>query len=629
MSNGSRDRELGMHRKITRRDFLNGVSLAIGGSLVASQMPRLHAATGSTATYPPALTGIHGQQNGSYTYAHQLRDGDFWDKAGKPQETGEKYDLVVVGGGISGLAAAYFFRQHAGPKARILILDALEDFGGHAQRNEFRVSGRMLLSNAGTQSIESPSAYSEVAKQLLKEIGIEPQRFYKDYDQNLYSNLKTACFFNREKFGRDRLVLGMGARPWEEFLQESPLSERARTDIARLYNEKVDHLPGLSPEEKEKKLAKMSYADYLTKICHASPEVLPFFQTYPHDLYAVGIDAVAALSCYESPDDYKSFTYAGFGGIGLEPPEKEEPYIFHFPDGNASIARLLVRSLIPGSVPGHTMEDVVTARADYARLDDPKSPVRIRLKSTAVRARHVGDPKSAKAVEVIYARAGKLYRVEAAKCVLACFNTMIPYLCPEIPEKQKESLAYGVKEPLVYTHVALRNWTSFHKLGIQQIVAPAGYHTLTKLDFPVNIGNYKFPSTPEEPMVLFMLRTPCQPGLPAREQYRAGRYELIATSFEEFERNIRDQLQRMLGETGFESARDIAAITVNRWAHGYAYEYNSLWDPDLPRSERPCVLGRKQFGRISIANSDAGGRAYSDCAIDEAYRAVQEQVATF
>ena len=223
-----------------------------------------------------------------------------------------------------------------------------------------------------------------------------------------------------------------------------------------------------------------------------------------------------------------------------------------------------------------------------------------------------------------YERAGKLVSVEAHACVLACFNTMVPYLCPELPKQQKDALAYGVKEPLVYTHVALRNWTAFDKLGIEQIVSPGSYHSLTKLDFPVNIGDYHFPSKPEEPMVLFMLRTPCSPGLPARDQYRAGRYELIDTPFSTFERNIRDQLQRMLGGAGFDGARDIAGITVNRWAHGYAYEYNPLFDPDVAEDQRPCVLGRKPFGRITIANSDAEGRAYTDAAINQAYRAVEE-----
>ena len=184
-----------------------------------------------------------------------------------------------------------------------------------------------------------------------------------------------------------------------------------------------------------------------------------------------------------------------------------------------------------------------------------------------------------------------------------------------------------MKAPLVYTHVAIRNWTSFSKLGVHQIVSPASYHTYTALDFPVSLGSYEFSSKPEEPAVLFMLRTPCQPGLPFRDQNRAGRYELMQTPFAKFERNIRDQLVRMLGGAGFDLANDIVGITVNRWAHGYAY---TPFGPDLPDwkpGEEPWVRGRQPFGRITIANSDAGASAYTDVAIDQAYRAVGELLA--
>jgi spermidine dehydrogenase len=630
-----RDRDLGMDRQITRRDFLNGVSVAVGGSILASAAGRTFAVDDQVASfqpekdpnyYPPALMGMRGNHDGTYTYAHQLRDGTFSDASAKPEDTGEKYDLIVVGGGISGLAAAYFFRQQVGQKSKILILDNHDDFGGHAKRNEFRVGNRLLLSNGGTQSIENPSEYSPVSKRLLKELGIETQRFYKDYDQKLYSNLKTACFFDRETFGDDRLVCGMNSMPWPEFVKQTPLSEVARRELVRLYTEKKDYLPGLSREDKRARLAKISYSDFLTKVCGADPSVLPFFQTYPHDLFAVGIEAISALACYENPDDYGAMVYAGFDGLDLGGDDEEEPYIFHFPDGNASVARLLVRSLISESIPGKTMEDVVTAHCHYSRLDNTANSVRIRLNTTAVWARHVGLKESAKEVEVAYMRGDKLSSAKGAVCILACYNMMIPYLCPELPDSQKDALHLGVKEPLIYTHVALQNWTSFQKLGIQQIVSPGSYHCLTKLDFPVSIGDYQFPSKPDEPMVLFMLRTPCKPGLSRRDQYRMGRYELMSAPFSTFERNIRDQLQRMLGSTSFDSARDIAGITVNRWAHGYAYEYNSLSDPVLPLEQRPYVIGRKQFGRISIANSDAAASAYTNAAIDQAYRAVQEQM---
>jgi len=629
MTEKNRDQELGMHCAITRRDFLNGVAIGTGGllaadPLLAALVAEETAPENAAGYYPPALIGMRGNHDGTFTYAHQLRDGKRWDSTGAPAKTGETYDLVVVGGGISGLAAAYFYRKSAGKSARILILDNHDDFGGHAKRNEFRAGGRMLLSYGGTQSIESPGKYSDVAKGLLGELGIQTERFYKAYDHALYSKLGTAAFFDKETFGADRLVTGMNATPWPEFLAQAPLSDIARRDIARVYTERVDYLPGLSKDEKLAKLEKISYADYLVKYCKVTPEALPFFQTFTHDLFCVGIDAVSAAACYEAGDDYQSFRYPGFDGLGFPEREKEEPYIFHFPDGNATVARLLVRALIPGAVPGKTMDDVVTARADYSKLEEANSAVRIRLNSTVVHVQHGKGGKAAEEVEVAYVRGGKLASVQAKKCVLACYNGMIPYLCPELPEKQKDALAYLVKAPLVYTHVALHNWTAFHKLGVHHIVAPAGYHTYTALDFPVSVGQYRFPGNPEEPMVLFMLRTPCRPGLPPRDQHRAGRMELMQTPLATFERNIRDQLARMLGGAGFDAARDIEGITVNRWAHGYAFTPNALFDADWKEEEKPWVIGRKCFGSIAIANSDAGASAYTDVAIDQAHRAVAE-----
>jgi spermidine dehydrogenase len=635
-----KDRELGMHCPITRRDFLNGVAIGVGGSLIGGSLlsdpllaafgPDDFAPEKAADYYPPALTGMRGNHDGSFTFAHRLRDGVSADSMGAAVQTGETYDLVVVGGGISGLAAAHFYRKRAGKDARILLLDNHDDFGGHAKRNEFRVGNRTLLSNGGTLAIERPAEYSKVAKGLIQELGIATQRFYKAYDQKIYSKLGVAYFFDKEAFGEDRLLTGMNTTPWPEFLAKAPLSEVVRRDIARVYTEKVDYLAGLSKQQKLAKLAKTSYADYLTQYCKVSPEALPFFQTFPHDLFCVGIDAVSALACFYGSDDFKSFAYPGFAALGIDEKVKEEPYIFHFPDGNASIARLLVRSMIPAAIPGHTMDDVVTARANYSKLDDASSAVRIRLNSTVVHVGHAGTKDSAKEVEVGYIRGGKLQAVQAKSCVLACYNCMIPYLCPELPEKQKEALAFLVKMPLVYTHVAIRDWTSFHKLGVRHIVSPGSYHSYAMLDLPVSLGDYHFPSTPEEPMVLFMLRTPCKPGLPAREQNRAGRYELMQTPFSKFERNIRDQLGRMLGGADFDPARDIEAITVNRWAHGYAYEHNpanALFDLDWKEGEQPWVVGRKPFGRIAIANSDAGASAETDTAIDQAYRAVGELLA--
>jgi spermidine dehydrogenase len=624
---------------ITRRDFLNGVSIAVGTSLVVGgpwleafgvpQSP--FAPEKDPAYYPPAKTGMRGSHDGSWEVAHDMRDGKEWPDAIADSES---YDLIVVGGGISGLAAAYYFRKFAGTNVKVLILDNHDDFGGHAKRNEFHSGNRRLLGYGGTQSIEAPANYSAVSKALLKELGIEVQRFYKYYDQKLFSSMKLleGTFFDKENFGVDRMVMEeesqyLGPTYSAKGVEQIPIAPEARRDLIRLQAAKVDYLPGLSPEQKRVKLIQKSYRDFLLQDVKTHPDVPRIFQTTTHDLWAVGIDAVCAHDCFE-------YGFPGFAGMTLpkrqagEDMEEDEPYIFHFPDGNASIARLLVRSLIPGSAPGNTMEDIVTARMNYARLDDDSQKIRIRLNSTAVHVKHVGDAQSAKEIEVTYVRGGQARRVRAPHCVLACYNMAIPYMCPEMPEKQKEALAYGVKIPLVYTNVQIKNWKAFQKLGIYQIYAPGAYFSNIALDYPVSMGSYKFSSSPDEPCVLHLLRTPCKHGLPCKEQYRAGRWELFTTKFETFEQQVRDQLGRMLGPGGFDPATDIEAITVNRWPHGYAYEYNRLFEPlDRPASERPCVIGRQSFGRITIANSDSDGHAYTNIAIDQAHRAVKEIIA--
>ncbi len=642
-ADSAHDRELGMHRSISRRDFLNGAAIGIGGLLGSSSLLGLETQN-QAGYYPPALTGMRGSHDGSFESAHAVRDGSFWKMAERPIDTREIYDLVIVGGGISGLAAAYFYRVRAGKSARILILDNHDDFGGHAKRNELRAGGRMLLANGGTYAIESPTPYSQQARGLLTDLGIDPPALEKKCAvRGVYEGLGSAVFFDKESFGVDRLVSGMpggewGTAPasspnsWMDFLKKTPLPEEVQRDIARLQNEKLDYMAGLSQAEKKKRLSKMSYRDFLLNVAKVNPAVIPFYQNRTHDLYGVGIDAVPALDCW-------AYEFPGFTGMNLDrvpspglgytatgEVTERPPYFFHFPDGNASIARSLVRTLIPGSVPGRTAEDIVTAKVNYSCLDKRDSRVRIRLNSTAVRVRHLGDPQSAKQVEVTYAQGDQAYTVRAPVAVMACWNMMVPYLCPELPPSQKEALKYGAKVPLVYTVVAIRNWTSFQKLGIRHVISPGMYHDGVRLDESVDIGGYRCPKTPDEPILLRMLRTPCQPGLPERDQHRIGRVDLLTTKFSTFERKIRDQLARILATGGFDPALDITAITVNRWPHGYAYEYNSLWDPDWPEGQRPCEIARKPFGRITIANSDAAAAAYTDQAIDQAYRAVRELV---
>ncbi|MBI1741272.1 MAG: NAD(P)/FAD-dependent oxidoreductase, partial [Candidatus Koribacter versatilis] len=626
-----RDQTLGMGANITRRDFLNGVAITAGAAMIPPEMWAAAAADlepqNVPGYYPPAKTGLRGDHPGSFEVMHNVRDGAFWDEAPKPADTGESYDLVVVGGGISGLAAAHYFRKAVGQKARILILDNHDDFGGHAQRNEFRTGNRTILGFGGTYSIESPSPYSAVSKALIEELGIDVPSYHKYVNKDIYRSLglRPRVFFDKETFGADKLLVNPRNFGFDEsginepaketdlqvFLKDAPFSEKSKNDLQRLLTEKKDYFPGLSSVEKKARLARVSYAKFLTETVSVSDEVVKFFQAMPHPLFGVGIDAVPAQDAW-------GLGMPGFDGLSLDSSpgkgmnrdairnEEADKYFFHYPDGVATIARLLVRKLIPAAIPGNSATDVVLAKADYSKLDEASSPTRIRLNSTVVKVKHKGEPVSAKEVEVTYFTEKKLRTARAAHCILACWHVVIPYIAQELPDAQKGALASSQKVPLLYNNVLIRNWTAFQKLGANAIYAPGMYHTNVNLDLPVSIGGYECTKKPDEPIVVHMMKAACKPGRPAREQHKLGRIQLYTTTFETHERNIREQLARMLGPGGFDPARDIMEITVNRWPHGYSYEYNSLFDEFwLEGGELPCEVARKPFGRIAIANCDA------------------------
>jgi len=606
---------------ITRRDFLGGTALSIAAELT----PAAQIAAAPTL-YPPALAGMRGQHPGSFEVAHVFaREGKRFRIDNAPSE--ESYDLVVVGGGISGLAAAWFYRRAVGAGARILILDNHDDFGGHAKRTEFRVGPRTLIGYGGSQSIQSPKTlWSEVAKGLLRDLGVEISRFDSAFDRGFYASLglSRGVFFDRETFGRDALVTGdallsrgaPGGPQLGNFIASMPIADASKQQLLSLYDPARDSLAGKSVEEKAKILKTTSYRDYLVKICGCSDEVANCFQGRPLGFFGLGCDAVSAF-------DLRGFGYPGFAGLKLpaeDHPEWNEPYIYHYPDGNASLARLLVRLLIADAAPGRTMDDIVLAGFDYGALDRADKKVRIRLQSTVIDVSQRGE-----AVSIGYVNAGAPHRVTAKYAVLACFHMMIPYLMPELPQAQREALALNVKTPLVYTNVVVRNWQPWLALKVSDIAAPMGFFSHAALDFPVDLGGYRHPRDPAEPIVLYLEHVPGAPnsGLDARAQFHIGQAKLLAMTFADFEVRIRNQLDRMLGRGGFDSERDIAAITVNRWPHGYGYVANSLFDPD-DYDDRVLTLARRPFGRVAIANSDAGGDAYAHLAINEAARAIQE-----
>jgi spermidine dehydrogenase len=619
-------RDLGMTRRIPRRDFLNGVAVGITGAYAASKARRLVAAdfeqgAPDPGVYPPARTGLRGNDPSAVAAFEPMRQGAYRQFPALDVDTHETYDLVIVGAGISGLAAAHFWRRALGASQKILILDNHDDFGGHAKRNEFRYHGRTFIGYGGTMGIATPFPYSYTARRLVEELGIQVERNGEFQNRATFQQLDLgpAMFFDKEHFGEDRLVTGNGRIPWPEFFAKAPLSDAARSDLIRVYGENPDYLAGMSVKEKIARLAKISWQDFLLNHAKVSPDAIPFFMGQG-GRNNKRVDTTPALEAARRGS-------VGFNGLGLkfDAGFRESSYTFHFPDGNASLARLLVNRLIPAAVPGkQAMETIVQAPVDYARLDEPNAAMRIRLSSTVVRAEHDGPPERATSVRVAYLRGGKVHGVRAANVVLACYNGLIPALVPELPEQQKAALAYSVKVPMMYNNVLVRRWTAFAKLGASNINSPCMLHTSCSLDPGTTIGAYRGVTTPDEPIIVHLGSNPNKPGLPRKEQNRAGAQQLLSSTFEQFELEIRRHLARMLGPGGFDPASDIVGLTVNRWPYGYSYTYDTLGDPDTAPEQRPHVIGRQRFGSITIANADAGAAAFTNQAIDEAHRAIEE-----
>ena len=618
---------------ITRRDFLNGIALgAVAGSTL-SPLEVLATAKGSWV-YPPGLMGLRGTNIGSFEVAHAVAREGFRFVRPKAQAESD-YDLVVVGGGLSGLAAAFYYRQRNGAHSKILILDNHDDFGGHARRNEFDVDGHHLIGYGGSQSIDTPGDYSAAARQLLIDIGIDTDRFYDYYDQDYFSkrNLKDGFYFSASEYGRDVTTQHVGGRwgfnpeaGFEKIVETYPIDSAARAALINMVNNDRDYLQDSDPDTKLDRLRRTSYRDYLLKVVGVPEEVYYLFRDAIRGLWGVGWDALSTLEAWRigMPGTQK----LALESLLPDEKEKEEPYIFHFPDGNAGIARALVRKLIPAALPGSSMEELVSTPVDYSELDKVGSKVRLRLNSTAVDVRHTSGKK---AVDVTYVTGDEVTRVRGKHVVMACYNRILPHICPELPQEQSEAIAYATKAPLVYVSVAVRNWQAFANLGLGHITIPKPklMHSFG-MDFPVSVGDYRYTQNPDEPTILHGTYIPAVPdqGLTAREQYVLGRRELYEKTYAELEASIVDQVQGALAPGGFDAERDIAGITVNRWPHGYAYEYIDFSDPaNWGPLNGPHIRGRAQMGRISIANSDASAYAYVNGAFDAADRAVNEQIA--
>jgi spermidine dehydrogenase len=672
--------------RITRRDFLDGVAITAAGLAAAAAAPNLTGAEAAlrsrsrTSSYPPTATGIVGERNAVIRDTIAI-DGypnpkDVHSTKGGPgihprhvRDVDDVYDLVVVGAGASGLAAAKWYQDRFGPNAKILLVDPLPDFGGHSHRNEFHIGDTTLLRNGGTVNLDSigtwnrpagglldiPGGYGQPALDMLAFCGVDPNNFPSSQGPGIPASygLRPMLLFPRKDWGKDYLIRNkLGSQSWADFLAGTPYSPNAREGIARIIEDETTdwisakHGPQ-TDQQKKAILAKITYKRYLMDYVGANEEATGWFQRNSHSLFAAGIHVTQAGDMWALEED-------GFAGLGLEPTifpgigrtaqqdmQENSGPTRAWPDGNTSLLRLLVAKLIPSAISDvngarPTAETIVAAQANYSELDRRSHNVRIRLNHT------VTDVKPShgrhELAEVTYVRTGggdcrSGERVKAKHVVMACWNRVTARLVDGLPHDQVKNLDYARKAPLIYCRVGLRNWQAFADSQISS-VTPRGnslFWDSTSLQAGTRFGSAygPTPNTPDKPALISLT---CTPGsLRAKSQlesYEEGRKTLLEMSFRDYERAIIDVLDRSLNQAGgdFDPERDIHAITVNRWNYGYAYELTSTYDPSLygPNDKQPHVKGRRPYKNVAIANSDSGAFAYTHSAINEAYRAVQD-----
>jgi len=586
--------------------------------------------------YPPALTGLRGSHPGSKENAHSQA----WAKQknwGSTTNLKEDYDLVVVGGGLSGLSAAYFYQQEHGRDKKVLILDNHDDFGGHAKRNEHKIDGDTRLGEGGSESFEYPHEFSETVLNLLKDLGVDLDRFKTAYDADFFkrNGLGAVTYFNKRIFGENKVVkhpfcdypgfvegLLRPTLSYEKAAKQSPLSEKGKQQLLRVLKSDPKTLKA-PKEEWQQYMRTHSYFDYLKNTLGVNdPGVLRMARHSVVD-YGGAPDVMTMEEALESGAlglDYFSWRDAlnevGSDGGYIKNTNTysvKEPFIHHFPDGNATIARMLVKKMIPDVGSGENVEEIVLSKFNYAELDKPSNSVRVRLNSTVVNVHHGGDPYSSSDVFVNYIYDNKSYQVKAKGVVMACYNMMIPHIVSDLPTKQDAALRRLSKIPLQFTTVGLKNWRALKEMGIGMAMSPGNMHQAVGMDFPISIGGYEYTKTPDDPCILHMR---CcllgeTVGAPRIEQLREARYRMLGLQFRDYEVEIREHLGGMLPKDVFNFDRDVESISVNRWAHGYSYG-------------NPGAIGRQPFGRITIANSDSVNSSLLNRAIEQAWRAIKE-----
>jgi len=611
-----------MNEPISRRDFLNGALLAGAGLYLNGRAPVISPADAFNGY---GGVGDYRHSNGNtwevLSAGHAMRDGAFEKRVATATDTREMYDLVCVGGGLSGLAAAVFFQKDKGGSC--LVIDNHPIFGGEAKRNEFRVKGQSLIAHQGSAIFLVPGkgGYTDRFYQM---IGMDRSTFnYQTWRgptpemplaQSPYDigSPKQYGFYFGSRFGKTPGVWLID--PWGRNLDGAPISDTAKAELLRWRNVRNNSaVPKTEGDAISRQLDTITLEDHLMAQHGISREIIrEFLSPIEGGGYGLGPDALSAYCNYaietEFPED-------GDDKLGDQ----------MFPDGNSGFARLMVKTLIPDAISGpRTVDAVWENRVSFGALDRPGQPTRIRLNSTVVRVEHAGDPASAPHVVITYAKGNRLYKVRARRVVVAGGSWTAKHIVHDLPAAHREAYAQFYRSPCLMANVAVTNWRFLYKMGISGCRWFEGLGNYLSVTKKALVGNTSRTIDPDSPTVLTIKVLFAKPGLPIGEQGSRGRAELLSTSFAQYERALRQQMSDMFAPGGFNPRRDIAGIILNRWGHAYVNPQPGFFFGVNGKPAPRDVLRDRPHGRIAFANTDLAGAADHRNSIREADRAVHQ-----